>query len=97
MYYDKVFNNILKKWRVILSNYNRLYNNAYKKEELNTWLDLQEFMNHLNEKANESKVKPMDLLRSILLLCLFLHSLFSSCSLFLLLKMILLVSHPIKD
>lgn len=67
LYYEKVFNNILKKWNIILSNYNRLYNNAYKKEKINTWLDLQEFMNHLNGKANENKMKPMDLLRSILL------------------------------
>lgn len=67
LYYEKVFNNILKKWNVILSNYNRLYNNAYKKEKINTWLDLQEFMNHLNGKANENKMKPMDLLRNILL------------------------------
>lgn len=67
LYYEKVFNNILKKWNIILSNYNRLYNNTYEKKEINTWLDLQEFMNHLNRKANENKMKPMDLLRNILL------------------------------
>lgn len=67
LYYEKVFDNVLKKWNLILSNYNRLYNNAYKKEEIKTWLDLQEFMNHLNQKANDDKVKPLDLLRSILL------------------------------
>lgn len=67
LYYEKVFNNVLNKWNVILSNYNRLYNNAYEKKEINTWLDLQAFMNHLNGMANENKMKPMDLLRSILL------------------------------